>query len=137
SNGGSRRGRGPDHRPNKEGGPFRTPDGGKSWSQVLFVDEDTGGADLAADPENPDVIYGSVWQVRNYPWLSYFKPTVGPGSGIYKSTDGGRTRASLQGGLPTNVGPIGPPPARGGRGSGPGEGPAAPPPGGDAAPGAR
>jgi photosystem II stability/assembly factor-like uncharacterized protein len=102
--------------PNKERGLFRTTDGGKSWSQVLSVNEETGGADLAADPENPDVIYASLWQVRNYPWLSYFQPAVGPGSGLYKSTDGGRTWARLQTGLPgKNLGRIGLAAARGGR----------------------
>ena len=102
--------------PNRERGVYRTTDGGKSWAQVLFVNEDTGGADLAADPENPDVLYASLWQVRNYPWLSYFRPTVGPGRGVYKSTDGGRTWTKLQGGLPNqNVGRVGLGAARGGR----------------------
>jgi photosystem II stability/assembly factor-like uncharacterized protein len=84
--------------PNRERGVFRTEDGGKSWSHVLFVDENTGGADLAADPEDPSTVYASVWQVRNYPWLSYYKPMIGPGSGLYKSTDGGRTWKRLAGG---------------------------------------
>ena len=84
--------------PNRERGVFRTEDGGKSWSHVLFVDESTGGADLAVDPENPAVVYASVWQVRNYPWLSYFQPMVGPGSGLYKSSDAGRTWKRLSGG---------------------------------------
>jgi photosystem II stability/assembly factor-like uncharacterized protein len=103
--------------PNKERGLYRTSDGGKTWAQVLFVNEETGGADLAADPENPDIVYASLWQVRNYPWLSYFKPAVGPASGLYKSSDGGRTWARLQGsGLPSGeVGRIGLAAARGGR----------------------
>lgn len=84
--------------PSRERGLFRTEDGGKSWSQVLFVDESTGGADLAADPENPAIVYASLWQARNYPWLSYYKPMVGPGSGVYKSSDGGRTWKRLAGG---------------------------------------
>jgi photosystem II stability/assembly factor-like uncharacterized protein len=101
--------------PNKERGIFRTTDGGKSWSQVLFVNEETGGADLAADPENPEVVYASLWQVRNYPWLSYWKPMAGPGSGVYKSTDGGRTWSRLRGGLPDDVGRIALAASRGGR----------------------
>jgi photosystem II stability/assembly factor-like uncharacterized protein len=92
--------------PNKERGIFRTQDGGRTWTHALFVDEETGGADLAADPENPAVVYASLWQARNYPWLSYFLPTAGPGSGIYKSSDGGRTWSRVQGGgLPS--GPLG------------------------------
>ena len=102
--------------PNKERGVFRTADGGKTWSQTLFVNEDTGGADLAADPENPDVVYASLWQARNYPWLSYYLPAVGPGSGIFKSTDGGKTWTRLSGGLPSGrIGRIGLAAARGGR----------------------
>src|SRR5262245_26790014 len=60
--------------PNRERGLFRTEDGGRSWRQVLFVDESTGGADLAAAPDDPSVVYASLWQARNYPWLSYWKP---------------------------------------------------------------
>ena len=84
--------------PNRERGLYRTEDGGRTWNQVLFVDDRTGGADLAADPENPSVLYASLWQARNYPWLSYFMPMVGPGSALWKSKDGGRTWARLSGG---------------------------------------
>ncbi|MFY9824013.1 MAG: hypothetical protein WAM82_21725 [Thermoanaerobaculia bacterium] len=92
--------------PNAERGVFRTTDGGKSWSKVLFVDENAGAVDLSGDPAAPDVVFASTWQVRGHPWLSYFQPEVGPGSGIFKSTDGGRTWARLTGhGLP--AGPLG------------------------------
>ena len=92
--------------PHPERGVFRTTDGGRSWEKVLFVDADTGAVDLAADPAAPDTIFAATWQVRYYPWLSYFKPNVGPGSGIYKSTDGGKTWTHLTGhGLP--AGPLG------------------------------
>ena len=103
--------------PNRERGIFRTADGGKTWSHALFVDEETGGADLAADPENPAVVYASLWQARNYPWLSYFKPVVGPGSGVYKSSDGGRSWSRIRGGgFPAgDLGRIGLAAARGGR----------------------
>ena len=91
--------------PNAERGVFRSTDGGKSWNKVLFVDDNTGAVDLAADPAAPDTIYAALWQVRYYPWLSYFTPNVGPGSGIYKSTDGGKTWNRLSQGLP--AGPMG------------------------------
>ena len=83
---------------NRERGVFRTSDGGKNWTPTLFVDENTGAVDLAADPAHPEVIYAAAWQVRNYPWLSYFKPNVGPGSAVYRSTDGGRAWKRLSGG---------------------------------------
>jgi photosystem II stability/assembly factor-like uncharacterized protein len=86
---------------NAERGIFRTADGGATWQKVLAVDELTGATDLASDPTAPDTLFASTWQMRNYPWLSYFSPNVGPGSGIWKSTDGGKTWARLAGhGLP-------------------------------------
>jgi photosystem II stability/assembly factor-like uncharacterized protein len=103
--------------PNRERGIFRTEDGGKTWENVLFVDENTGGADLAADPENPSIVYAALWQARNFPWLSYFRPDVGSGSAIYKSLDGGRTWKRLSGGgwPATPLGRIGLAAASGGR----------------------
>jgi photosystem II stability/assembly factor-like uncharacterized protein len=93
--------------PNEERGVFRTEDGGRSWTKVLYRDADTGAADLAGDPAVPDVVFASLWQVRRYPWLDYFQPPMGPGTGVYKSTDGGRTFAAAGKGLPTgNVGRI-------------------------------
>jgi photosystem II stability/assembly factor-like uncharacterized protein len=90
--------------PNPERGVFRTTDGGKHWERVLFVDENSGATDLAADPAAPDVLFASTWQVRYYPWLSYFTPNVGPGSGIFKSADGGKTWTRLSGhGLPAEA----------------------------------
>ncbi len=90
--------------PNHERGVFRSGDGGKTWQQTLFIDADTGVVDLAADPENPDIVYAAAWQVRNYPWLSYFQPNAGPGSGVYKSTDGGKSFKRLGGnGWPTST----------------------------------
>ncbi|MGB6364887.1 MAG: hypothetical protein WBG64_19655, partial [Thermoanaerobaculia bacterium] len=91
--------------PNEERGLFRTTDGGRTWTKVLYLDADTGAADLAWTPDLPDLLFASLWQVRRYPWLDYFEPTVGPGSGIYKSTDRGVTWASVPGeGLP--AGPL-------------------------------
>ena len=89
--------------PNAERGIFRTPDGGKTWQKVLFKDNDTGAADVVFDPKYSSVVYASLWQVRRQPW--YFN-SGGPGSGLYKSVDGGLTWNQLQGnGLPE--GPLG------------------------------
>jgi photosystem II stability/assembly factor-like uncharacterized protein len=103
--------------PNHQRGVFRSVDGGKSWQQTLFVNADTGVIDMAADPANPQIIYAATWQVRNYPWLSYFQPNAGPGSGIYKSSDGGASWQRLDGhGWPTgNLARIGLATARGNR----------------------
>jgi photosystem II stability/assembly factor-like uncharacterized protein len=78
---------------NEERGVFRTEDGGSTWKRVLYRDADTGAAHLAGDPAVPDVVFASLWQARRHPWMDYFQPNEGPGSGIYKSTDGGRTWA--------------------------------------------
>ncbi len=85
---------------NAERGVFRTTDGGKTWSKVLFKDDNTGAIDLAFDPSNSKTIYASLWQTRRPPWNVY-PPSNGPGSGLYKSTDGGSTWKQLTKGLPT------------------------------------
>ncbi|MEA2561582.1 MAG: hypothetical protein QOH06_3086 [Acidobacteriota bacterium] len=104
--------------PGGERGIYRTTDGGATWERVLFVDDRTGAVDLASDPSAPDVVFASFWQVRGYPWQSYFTPNVGPGSGIWKSADGGRTWARLTKGLPGEpLGRIGLAVAPGSRGS--------------------
>jgi photosystem II stability/assembly factor-like uncharacterized protein len=104
--------------PNKERGVFLTKDGGKTWNNVLYVNDSTGAVDLASDPDNPSIIYASLWQMHMHPWLDYYLPQSGPGSGIYKSTDGGEHWKKLSGhGLPTgNYGRIGLGAARGSNG---------------------
>ncbi len=84
--------------PGGERGVYRTSDGGKSWQRTLFVNEDTGAVDIALDPSDPQVLYAATWQVRYRPWLAYFTPDVGPGSALYKSSDGGLTWARIEGG---------------------------------------
>lgn len=86
--------------PNAERGVFRTKDGGKAWQRILFVDDKTGAADIAMDPSNANVLYATMWQVLRTPWSI---SSTGPGSGLYKSTDGGETWRKLSSGLPTST----------------------------------
>ena len=92
--------------PNSERGVFKTADGGATWTKVLFKDDNTGARDLSIDPQNPDVVYASLWQTRRPPWNTY-PPSNGPGSGLYKTTDAGKTWTQLTNGLPPKVGHIG------------------------------
>ena len=71
---------------NPERGVYRSKDGGKSWQRVLFKSDKAGGADIAMEPGNPDVLYASLYQLLRQPWG---EPSGGPDSGLYKSTDGG------------------------------------------------
>lgn len=87
--------------PNAERGIFRTTDGGKTWTKVLFKDENTGGIDLSFDPNNANTIFAGLWQARRSPWGM---DSGGPGSGLYRSTDGGATWKHLAGhGLPEGI----------------------------------
>ena len=90
---------------NAERGVFRSSDGGKTWQKILGPDNDTGAIDLAFEPGNPKVIYAALWQTRRTPW-SVYAPSNGPGSGLYKTTDGGDHWNAIQG-LPAKVGRIG------------------------------
>ncbi|HXU99047.1 MAG TPA: hypothetical protein VG166_00935 [Caulobacteraceae bacterium] len=93
--------------PNAERGVFRSTDGGRTWTKTLFKDADTGAIDMAFQPDDPDVVYAALWQTRRPPWNVY-PPSSGPGSGLYKSVDGGRTWTQLTGhGLPAAPGRIG------------------------------
>jgi photosystem II stability/assembly factor-like uncharacterized protein len=74
--------------PNTERGVFRSSDAGKTWQRVLFHDENTGAIDLAFEPGNPRTLYAALWQTRRPPWNIY-PPSSGPGSGLYRSKDGG------------------------------------------------
>ncbi len=87
--------------PNSERGVFYSRDGGKKWKRVLFHDENTGAIDLAFEPGNPKTIYAALLQARRPPWNIY-PPSKGPGSGLYRSKDGGDHWEKVTGrGLPS------------------------------------
>lgn len=103
--------------PNEERGVFRSENGGKTWEKILFRDSKTGAIDLILDPLNQRIIYASLWEAGR---TSYSLTSGGPGSGLFKSTDGGDNWTELTGnrGLPKGViGKIGvtASPARSGR----------------------
>ncbi len=83
---------------NSERGVFMTEDGGKTWKKSLFVDEKTGVIDLVLSRKNPKVLYAATYELTRKPWDL---DIGGPGSGIWKTADGGRTWKRLGGGLPT------------------------------------
>ena len=86
--------------PQPERGVYRTADGGRTWALVLHVDQHTGCSDLVMDPTNPNVLFAGFWQIEIKTWG---RESGGPGSGIFKSSDGGITWRRLQGnGLPRN-----------------------------------
>lgn len=85
--------------PNKERGVYRTLDGGKSWQQVLYIDENTGAVQVTLDPKDPNTVYADLWAGRQGPWEN--GAWNGKESGLYKSTDGGSTWKKLTKGLPT------------------------------------
>jgi photosystem II stability/assembly factor-like uncharacterized protein len=86
--------------PNPERGVFRSLDGGATWQKVLYKDENTGAIDIAFNPSNSQIVYADMWSSRRPPWTTGGGYS-GPGSGLYKSTDGGTTWVELTKGLPT------------------------------------
>jgi len=86
---------------NPDRGVYRTRDGGATWQRVLFKSNDVGAIDLAFDPGDPQTIYAALWNTRRPPW-SIYPPSYGPGSGLYKSTDGGANWQQLTSGLPSD-----------------------------------
>ncbi len=90
--------------PNEERGVFRSRDGGKTWTKVLYRDADSGAVDLSMDPRNPRILFAGFWQTRRSFWnLS----SGGPGSGLFRSTDGGDTWTDISRSLGLPSGPLG------------------------------
>jgi photosystem II stability/assembly factor-like uncharacterized protein len=91
--------------PNPERGVYKTTDGGKTWNQVLKINDDTGVSDIAMDPESPETLYAAAYERRRTP---FGFNGGGPDGGIYKTTDGGATWKKLMKGLPyENGGDVG------------------------------
>jgi len=87
--------------PSAERGVFRSTDGGKTWAKVLYVDDRTGATDIVFAPSNPNIVFAAMYQVQRQPWTF---TSGGPGSGLYRSTDGGATWSRLEGnGLPQGI----------------------------------
>ncbi|HWO89513.1 MAG TPA: hypothetical protein VNL98_10225, partial [Gemmatimonadales bacterium] len=86
---------------NPERGVYKTTDGGQNWRRVLFVSDRAGAVDLTIDPSNPDRLIAAIWERQRGP---YFLRSGGPGSGLYRTTDGGETWQPIRGnGLPTTT----------------------------------
>ncbi len=85
---------------NKERGVYKTVDGGKNWENILYVDEETGASDLVMDPSDSNTLYASTWQRMRKKWNDPRNEPDYKGSGIYKTTDGGKTWKPINKGLP-------------------------------------
>ncbi len=82
---------------NPERGVFKTTDGGKTWDKILYIDEDTGCADIAMEPDNPNIMYAGMWTFRRRPWRF---DDGGKETAIYRTMDGGETWKKIMNGLP-------------------------------------
>jgi hypothetical protein len=86
--------------PNEDRGLFKTTDGGKSWTKILYIDENTGVYDLVLDPKDPNTIYCTTWERMRLKWNDPRTYETTKNSGIWKSTDGGKTWKRINKGLP-------------------------------------
>jgi len=87
--------------PSQQRGIFKSTDGGATWKNVLFLNDKTGAAELSMDMTNPRILYAAMWEHGRLPWKVI---SGGPGSGLYKSTDGGDTWERMKEGLPEEMG---------------------------------
>jgi photosystem II stability/assembly factor-like uncharacterized protein len=87
--------------PSQERGVYKSTDGGETWEQVLFVDQKTGCAHISMDMNYPNVLYAAMWEHQRLPWKVI---SGGPGSGLYKSTDSGKSWQKIEDGLPEELG---------------------------------
>jgi len=87
--------------PSEERGIYRSTDGGVTWAKLLYVNATAGASDLSMDPGNPRILYAAFWDHLRRPWEVR---SGGPGSGIWKSTDGGDTWVKLEQGFPSPIG---------------------------------
>lgn len=92
------------HGPTEERGIYKSTDGGDTWKKVLFVDENTGASSLRMDFNNPRILYAATWEHRRHPWKVV---SGGPGSAVWKSTDGGESWKKIVKGMPEEMGKIG------------------------------
>ena len=89
------------HGKSEERGIYKSTDGGKTWSNILYVNDLTGCAELSMDLNNPHILYAAMWEHQRFPWIVV---SGGEGSGLYKSTDGGETWQKIHKGLPEEKG---------------------------------
>lgn len=95
---------GAQYAPSKERGIYKTTDGGKTWKNILSVNNTTGASSLSMDMTNPRILYASMWQHQRYPWVM---ESGGENSGLFKSIDGGNTWTKMKLGLPKDFGKSG------------------------------
>ncbi len=90
--------------PNEERGVFMTNDGGETWKKVLYIDADHGCADMDIDPNNPNILYATMWKFLRRPWMF---ASGSEKTGVFRSLDGGKTWTQLTVGLAKNFGRVG------------------------------